>query len=334
MRGIHPCAYPLSPPDLAWRKPCMEISTRSHAMALAFLCLFAAPLCAAAGASLSSLSSDTRRVDAAAQGHLIEVSGVANRAEVVRFGDAVAPGLLATGPEESVRVAGWPVAPGERADVVLTRHEIYASGAKIYRVENGKTTEVPRSRLVFLWGEAENDPDLRVFAAVDPDTTQLDGFAASSRATHEIHPLGSSKLGVAVPGILQYLVAPPEVFLEQAGQRPEWTCGQSGAPLEFLLGQKPQPPAGAPGTSDIFGGIGNAITTLHNAILAVDTDNELLFNKFGDNTTTATNFIASLIAPLPVWVQGSSLKWSPSLLLPTRRKVVPWTQTGSGANPN
>jgi len=321
----------------------MEISTRSHAMALAFLCLFAAPLCAAAGASLSSLSSDTRRVDAAAQGHLIEVSGVANRAEVVRFGDAVAPGLLATGPEESVRVAGWPVAPGERADVVLTRHEIYASGAKIYRVENGKTTEVPRSRLVFLWGEAENDPDLRVFAAVDPDTTQLDGFAASSRATHEIHPLGSSKLGVAVPGILQYLVAPPEVFLEQAGQRPEWTCGQSGAPLEFLLGQKPQPPAGAPGTSDIFGGIGNAITTLHNAILAVDTDNELLFNKFGDNTTTATNFIASLIAQMDVMynrdlliqlVQGTTFLRVGNSNDGDHFNDDPWTQTGSGANPN
>jgi len=324
----------------------MQNSTRSHALAFVILCLSAAPLCAASGAirpSDPSGPSDIRRVDAAAQGHLIEVSGVANRAEVVRFGDAVTPELLATAPEQSVHVAGWPVAPGERADVVLTRHEIYAPDAKIYRVENGRTTEVPHSRLVFLWGEAENDPDTRVFAAVDPDSLQLDGFAASPHATHEIHPLGNSKLGVAVPGILQYLLAPPEVFLEQAGEKPQWTCGQSGAPLDFLLNQQTMPHSGTPGTASPFGGVDNAITTLHNAVLAIDTDNELLFNKFGDNTTTATNFIASLIAQMDVMynrdlliqlVQGTTFLRVGNSSDGDHFNDDPWTQVGAGANPN
>jgi hypothetical protein len=325
----------------------MEIRTRSHALAFAFLCLSAAPLCAASGATLPSAPADVRRVDAAARGQLIEVSGVANRAEVVRFGDAVTPGLLATAPEQSVHVAGWPVAPGERADVVLTRHEIYAPDAKIYRVENGKTTEVPHSRLVFLWGEAENDPDTRVFAAVDPDSQQLDGFAASPRATHEIHPLGNSKLGVAVPGILQYLIASPEVFLEQAGEKPQWTCGQSGASLDFRLNQQTVPhaeTAGTPGTASLFGGVENAITILHTAVLAIDTDNELLFYKFSDNTTTATNFIASLIAQMNVMynrdlliqlVQGTTFLRVGNSSDGDHFNDDPWTQTGSGgANGN
>ncbi len=320
----------------------MESSARSHAVAFAFLCLSAAPLCASGV------------FDAAAQGHLIEVSGVANRAEVVRFGDAVTPGLLAAAPEQSVHVAGWPVAPGERADVVLTRHEIYAPDAKIYRVENGKTTEVPHSRLVFLWGEAENDPDTRVFVAVDPDTAQLDGFAASPHATHEIHPLGNAKLGVAVPGILQYLIAPPEVFLEQAGEKPQWTCGQSGAPLDFRLRESAAPLTGltgsrgsTAGSSSLFAtstSADKAITTLHNAVLAIDTDNELLFNKFGDNTTTATNFIASLIAQMDVMynrdlliqlVQGTTFLRVGNSSDGDHFNDDPWTQTGSGgANGN
>ncbi|HEX3526366.1 MAG TPA: M12 family metallo-peptidase [Thermoanaerobaculia bacterium] len=328
----------------------MEIRARSHAMVFVFLCLSAAPLCAASGATLPSAPADVRRVDAAARGQLIEVSGVANRAEVVRFGDAVAPGLLATAPEQSVHVAGWPVAPGERADVVLTRHEIYAPDAKIYRVENGKTTEVPHSRLVFLWGEAESDPDTRVFAAVDPDSQQLDGFAASQRATHEIHPLGNSKLGVAVPGILQYLVAPPEVFLEQAGEKPQWTCGQSGAPLDFRLRESMLPPAGltgsgTPGSSSLFASAGSdkAITTLHNAVLAIDTDNELLFYKFSDNTTTAANYIASLIAQMNVMynrdlliqlVQGTTFLRVGNSSDGDHFNDDPWAQVGAGANSN
>jgi hypothetical protein len=145
-----------------------------------------------------------------------------------------------------------------------------------------------------------------VFAAVDPDSGQLDGFALTPHATHEIHPLDTAKLGVAVPGIRQYLVAPPEVFLEQAGEKPEWSCGQSGAPLSFLLNEQTAGTApGSGGTS--LGDTLDAITTLHTAVLAVDTDDELLFYKFADNTTTATNYIASLIAQMNVMYQRDLL---------------------------
>ena len=105
----------------------------------------------------------TRHADAEARGQVIEAAGTAARAEVVTFGTSLAERLRGTPPGQRVRVAGWPVAPGERADVVLTRHEVYAPGARVFKVQAGKTTEVPRSRLAFLWGEAENDADQRVF---------------------------------------------------------------------------------------------------------------------------------------------------------------------------
>jgi hypothetical protein len=257
---------------------------------LLFSCLVVRPLFGAARET-APLAPHTHRVDAAARGQLIAASGTAGRAEVIRFGSGLPAALLATAPEQDVRVAGWPVAPGERADVVLTRHEVYAPDAKVYAVHDGRTTEVPRSRLAFLWGEAEGDADTRVFVAVDPDTGRLDGSALSSRASYELHPLDTAKLGVALPGISQYLLAPPEVFLEQAGEKPEWTCGNAEG-MGFLLNQQE---AGRRST-----GIGSAITSLHSAVVAFDTDNELLFNKFSDNSVTATNFIASLVAQMNV----------------------------------
>jgi metallopeptidase family M12-like protein/IPT/TIG domain-containing protein len=102
------------------------------------------------------------------------------------------------------------------------------------------------------------------------------------------------------------MLAPPETFLEQAGETPSWSCGTTGAPLDFRLREAQ---SGASGGS---GGLPNsitgaAITSLHTAIVAVDTDNELLFNKFGDNTSTATNYIASLIAQMNVMYQRDLL---------------------------
>ena len=49
------------------------------------------------------------------------------------------------------------------------------------------------------------------------------------------------------------------------------------------------------------------ITSLHTATVAFDTDNELMFQKFGDNTTSATNYIASLIASINVMYERDLL---------------------------
>jgi hypothetical protein len=285
--------------------------------------LFAGSLAAASPQDL------VPHIDAAVRGQVIDAPGTADRAEVVTFGGAVGAQLLTAAPEHSVRIAGWPVAPGERADVLVTRHEVYAPDTKIWKVDGkGRKTEVPRSRLAFYWGSADDDSDTRVFVAVDPDTAQLDGFSLSPRATHEIHPLGSAKLGVAVPGVAQYLVAPPEFFLEQLGERPEWSCGQSGASMDFLLGQQEGLTAATAGLSSISEA---AITSLHTALLAIDTDTELLSIKFGNNTTTATNYIASLIAQMNVIYQRDLLIQLVQGTTFLRVGSDPWTVASTGA---
>jgi hypothetical protein len=239
-------------------------------------------------------------------------------AEIVTFGESLAPGLLRVPLDGEVRVDDWPVAPGERAAVVLTRFDVYAPDARIWKVENGRQTEVPRSKLAFFRGRAENDPDIRLFVAVDPDQRTLSGFTTTPEGVQEIRPLRETQAQALAT---EYVVGTAEPLLAGKDGETAWTCGQNDAPLEFL-----EHKAEASTTQPIFA---EAITSLHTATIAVDTDNELINNKFGGNATTATNYIASLFASMTVIYERDLLV---RLLQGTtflRTTADPFTSTGS-----
>jgi hypothetical protein len=247
-------------------------------------------------------AADRPPVQAATAGELIEAKGTSQRAEVVTFGAGLVPALLEAKEDGAVRVADWPVAPDARADVILRRREVYAPGAKVIVVDGKGAREIPRSRLAFFSGTSEDDPEIRVFAAVDPDTGSVNGFIQTRDALHELHPLSSlPSLGKAV-GLRRHVVAPPEVFLAERGESAEFTCGQNGAPISFLEESERIQQTAVP--ESLFD---SAISTLHTATLAVDTDNELMLTKFANNTTTATNYITSLIASMSVIYERDAL---------------------------
>jgi hypothetical protein len=247
-----------------------------------------------------------RHLSADARGQVVMAPGTdpgaGARGEVVTFGDGLVPSLLRVPADGEVRIEGWPVAPAERADVTLTRFDVYAPDAKVW-TDNGKVrAEVPRSRLLFFRGQDDNDPGTRVFVAVDPAAATLSGFTAAANGTmQEIRPLREVQLqsvlaGEAVAGLEdgpgeEYLVGSVEPVVGESAQK-SWTCDQSGAPLELL-----QNHAEATTTQPIFAA---AITSLHSATIAVETDNELINGKFGGNATTATNYIANLFAQMSI----------------------------------
>jgi hypothetical protein len=257
-----------------------------------------------------------------AAGELIEAKGTSQRAEVVTFDAGLVPALLETKAGGTVRVAGWPVAPDARADVVLQRREIYSPDAKVFVVDSRGQHEIPRSRLAFFFGTAEDDSGLSVFAAVDPDTGSVNGFSQTRDTLHELHPLS----GLPSLKIHRHLVAPPEFFQAERGESPAFTCGQDGAPLSFLEdGDRMQRMAD---NDSIFA---PAISTLHTGTIAVDTDNEFMSLKFGNNTTTATNFIASLIASVSVVYERDALVrlYQGTTFLRVSTTPDPYVQTGS-----
>ncbi|HEV7669685.1 MAG TPA: IPT/TIG domain-containing protein [Thermoanaerobaculia bacterium] len=222
-------------------------------------------------------------------GEQIESSS-GSAAELFSFVDGLAPSLIAAPVERELEISAFPVAPGERADVVVARHEIYAPDAKIFALDRGVRTEVPRSRWIFFWGATAADPSTRVFLSVDPNQGKIRGFAAGPKGTWDFQPYEQAGEG-------QMLIAPPAFF--QPGSKatePTWVCGEDEGPgfLEF-------PPSGAAG-----GGGPSAITTLHSMTLAVDTDNEFMLSKactatnppVCNDATTANNYLASLIASM------------------------------------
>ncbi|HYH47075.1 MAG TPA: M12 family metallo-peptidase, partial [Thermoanaerobaculia bacterium] len=277
------------------------------------------------------------QIRAAVQGELIEAKGTSERAEIVSFGAELVPGLLKAAENTTVRVADWPVGPDERADVLLTRFDVYAPGAKVFVVEGpGERDhrEIPRSRLAFFSGTAADDPEMTVFAAVDPDTGHVNGFTQTRDAFHELHPLSHVPSLAVEQGTRSHLVAPAEVFLKERGEQSSWACGQSGAPLDFMQEMQDRREKMVAETAPFGSVSAQAISTLHTATIAVDTDNELLSIKFGNNTTTATNYIASLIASMTVIYERDALVrllQGQTFLRPSTTPD-PYVQTGGNAS--
>jgi hypothetical protein len=299
-------------------KPC----PLSLPFALSLLILAAAPVFAA----------PPSQIRAAVQGELIEAKGTSARAEIVSFGEELVPGLLKAAEKTTVRVADWPVGPDERADVLLTRFDVYSPDAKVFVVEGGLQREIPRSRFAFFSGTAADDPEVTVFAAVDPDTGHVNGFIQTRDAFHELHPLSHVPSLAVDQSTRSHIVAPAEVFLAERGEQASWACGQSGAPLDFM--QEMQERRGMMAEQAApFGSVSaQAISTLHTATIAVDTDNELLSIKFANNTVTATNYIASLIASMTVIYERDALVrlLQGTTFLRPSTTPDPYTQTTSG----
>jgi hypothetical protein len=233
---------------------------------------------------------------------LVEVAGASEKAEVVRLEASFAAGLLRVGMEEKVVVSDWPVSPGERTDVLLTRRDVYAPGAEIWVASPAGLRRTSRSALVFFWGEAAGDADVRVMVSVDPATRELNGFSVTATGTHDLQPVPKSWHAGA-----RYVVGPRDLFLDARGAAAAgaWKCGEEDlpAPLGFLdAAVRPvRDEALAPEWTKA------GISALHTATLAVDTDNELMHLKFANNATSATNYIASLIAAMNVMYERDLL---------------------------
>jgi hypothetical protein len=229
---------------------------------------------------------------AALEGRFVTAPDGVSEAELVDVDPGLAPALLEVAPGASRIVADWPVAPGIYREVELTRFEVYAPDARIVKIERNRVIELPRSRLAFFHGRPADDEEIRLVVTVDPETRILEGLAVTDEGTRELRP--SRVKGMAG----SYVVAASEALTPE-GEEPSWSCGQeSHAATHDGLGWLASP---LEATAE------KAITSLHTATIAVDTDNELMQLKFGNNTVAATNYIANLIARMNIMYERDLL---------------------------
>jgi hypothetical protein len=92
------------------------------------------------------------------------------------------------------------------------------------------------------------------------------------------------------PSAVYVLVGPEELARSRAGVETAWSCGiEEGPDASFSARQLETSTVTAKGLS-----------TLHTAVIAVDTDNELMSQKFSNNTTAATDYVADLFVRMNV----------------------------------
>ena len=173
------------------------------------------------------------------------------------------------------------------APVKMRRIEVIAPGAKTYVVDEKGTYELP-------------DTGWRHFIA-DASVPGAPRYGLS------ISPDGSEAMGVVVSGSGRYSVRGlrkgSDLALE-ASTRP--TTDTEGNPIYFACdldaheGLDLSKHAGLPSREDVqsaldLAGIPKATTAAsRSATVAIDTDTELLSQKFGGNTTNATNYLNQL----------------------------------------
>ena len=221
-------------------------------------------------------------LSAAAPGQIVDLPGGRGLAEMFSFDERLALALLALAPEEGQEIADFPIAPGVRRRVHLVRHEIYAEGARVFRVDGQFRTEVPRSRLAFFWGSDLEGAGNRLFVAFDPATRGFSGLVHGPEGTHEIGRDPADRRE-------RHVLAQPRVPEGAA-----WTCGQEES-VETAVSWAPSTKTRAESLSLRP----NVLSSLHSGIVAIDTDNEYMA-YWSNNTTNVTNYIAQLLASINV----------------------------------
>lgn len=236
----------------------------------------------------------------------------------------VAAALLAGGVGEPIRLSAFPVAPGRREALELRRYEVYAPGARVRVIDASGEREVPRSPRPQYLGAASLDARVRVGLSVDPETGFVRGLVDG--------PLGRFWVQEPEAGSSRHLLVDSEEPQRAAGVRLEETCGSEALPLpDSLDGLTLRVPGGAEGPETVLGG------PTHTAVIAVDTDMELLDEKFSNNTTNASGWIADLFTAMNVAYErdvGLRLLQGETFLRPGSPPYTgdPWSVTGSPAS--
>ncbi|MGE4073017.1 MAG: M12 family metallo-peptidase [Lysobacterales bacterium] len=186
----------------------------------------------------------------------------------------------------SVTFDRLPLGGDRDGSVRMKRIDVYAPGARILMPEGEGYKELPRSDWLHFVADKRVDGAPRLGLSISADGRSARGilFDANGRT----QTVKSSRFGNGLRFELR------DAKEDENGAPTEFTCGNSDANWKSLLA--PAEKLAAPGAKT-----GEVLTVAsRSAVVAVDTDNELLLQKFSNNTTSATNYLAQLFAGLNV----------------------------------
>ena len=188
----------------------------------------------------------------------------------------------------TVDIAALPLNSQSAAKVRLKRIEIYAPSARIYRMDSTGKHEIARSDWAWFIADdsVPNAPMLSL--GIAPDGSRALGTLIATDGTFDLQ--GEAKSGDLALKVREASSLAPEgksLTTSCGGALPGSDLDPLGVPINRAIAS-PSKSSASP----------NAAT--RQAVIAVDTDNELLNLKFADNTTNATNYLAALFAAMNV----------------------------------
>jgi hypothetical protein len=180
----------------------------------------------------------------------------------------------------SLTIDRFPDGFGGQSSLRFERIEVYAPGARLVLVDDSGEHELSRSKRVELIGSSTSG-DVRASLAFDPGLENVSGVGTSSSGTYVIAGTRSAS-GMTLRAV------PVEMTLP-AGVVPKIIPGDDALPSgrampdALTLSMTPKPEG-----------------ALRGAVVAVDTDNEFMSERFNNNTTAAANWIADLFTTMNV----------------------------------
>jgi uncharacterized repeat protein (TIGR01451 family) len=170
-----------------------------------------------------------------------------------------------------------------RDTFAFRRIDVYAPGARIYLVDsNGVQTEIPRSERRY-YVSADAGLSRQMYFSTGPDGRDVQGVLFG--------PDGA----VAFEGVAGKSSIEVRSSRKVEDEDTEYTCASDGVTTK--------PKNLAPSETASSGHRISKGTATHEAVVAIDTDTELLSLKFGNNTTTAANYLAELFTGLNVYYE-------------------------------
>ncbi len=228
-------------------------------------------------------------------------------------------GDLAIGDRRLAR--GFPVAPGEREDVLFERIDVVAPGAKVFVHDTDGVHEIPQSARVQLLGIGVSNSAIRVGLSMDPSGESMRGLLSHPTGVFELSQTRASSTSIAARPA--YLVIRGSAVT--AGMDITTTCDTPDEPVFF----DPDLPAWVSHEVSVSSAAG---PPTHSAVVAFDTDAEFVNDpvNYNGNTTNANNAITDLVTSMNVLYERDFqlrlLKGTTIL----RTVVGPYTATTTG----
>lgn len=194
----------------------------------------------------------------------------------------------------AMRLDAFPVGPSATGAIEFRRVDVYAPNAHIYLIDGAGKHELPHSTRVFLLGRATDGSGNAVSMSLTRDGTFIEGSGSGPDGAFALEARHDANGTVTFSAhTLESTLPSPDAFQASCGnEKIDLSLSPRAAKID--LATRLHVAIHGTGTADTGASAPQATQSFRGATIAIDTDSEFMSRLFSNNTTNATNWIASM----------------------------------------